>query len=78
MCSSNSAGEIIKAYYSTCVVVADFVLITLFFTEMLPVEWSEGWLLARASFYRLCPHYIGCGFYLPATLRGDEHSLSSQ
>ncbi len=40
VCSSNSAGEITKAYYSTCDVVADFYLVTLFFTEMLPVEWS--------------------------------------
>jgi hypothetical protein len=40
MCSSNSAGKITKAYYSTCVAVADFVLDTLFFTEMLPVECS--------------------------------------
>jgi hypothetical protein len=40
MCSNNSAGEITKAYYSTCAVVADFVLVTLFFTEVLPVEWS--------------------------------------
>ncbi len=39
---------------------------------------TEGWLLARASFYRLCPHYIGQGFYLPATPKGDEHSLSTQ
>jgi hypothetical protein len=27
MCSSNSAGKITKAYYSTCVAVADFVLV---------------------------------------------------
>jgi hypothetical protein len=40
MCSNNSAGEITKAYYSTCAVVADFILVTLFFTEVLPVEWS--------------------------------------
>jgi hypothetical protein len=40
LCSSNSAGKITKAYYSTCAVVADFVLVTLFFTEVLPVEWS--------------------------------------
>jgi hypothetical protein len=38
--SSNSAGKITKAYYSTSVVVADFALVTLFFTEVLPVEWS--------------------------------------
>jgi hypothetical protein len=40
MCSSNSAGKITKAYYSTCVAVADFVLVTLSFTEVLPVECS--------------------------------------
>jgi hypothetical protein len=40
LCSSNSARKITKAYYSKCVVVADFVLVTLFFTEVLPVEWS--------------------------------------
>jgi hypothetical protein len=40
LCSSNSVGKIIKAYYSTCAVGADFVLVTLFFTEVLPVEWS--------------------------------------
>jgi hypothetical protein len=38
MCSSNSAGKITKAYY--CVAVADFVLDTPFFTEVLPVECS--------------------------------------
>jgi hypothetical protein len=38
MCSSNSAGKITKAYYSTCVSVADFVLDKPFFTEVLPVE----------------------------------------
>ena len=72
MCSSNSAGKITKAYYSTCVAVADFVLDTPFFTEVLPVECTvvqstEGWLLARAPFYRLCPHYIGRSFCLVAT-----------
>jgi hypothetical protein len=40
MCSSISAGKITKAYCSTCVAVADFVLVTLFFTEVLPVECS--------------------------------------
>ncbi len=40
MCSSNSAGKINKAYYSTCGAVADFVLDTPFFTEVLPVECS--------------------------------------
>ncbi len=41
MCSSNSAGKIItKAYYSMCVAVADFVLVTLFFTEVLHVKCS--------------------------------------
>jgi hypothetical protein len=40
MCSSNSTGKITKAYYSTRVAVADFVLVTLFFTEVLPVECS--------------------------------------
>jgi hypothetical protein len=40
MCSSNSAGKITKAYYSTCVAVADLVLDTPFFTEALPVEYS--------------------------------------
>jgi hypothetical protein len=40
MCSSNSAGKITKAYYSMCAVVANFVLVTLFFTEVLPVEWN--------------------------------------
>ena len=40
MCSSNSAEKITKAYYSTFVAVADFVLDTLFFTEVLPVECS--------------------------------------
>jgi hypothetical protein len=40
MCSSNSAGKITKAYYSTCVAVADFVLGTLFSTEVMPVECS--------------------------------------
>jgi hypothetical protein len=29
MCSSNSAGKITKAYYSTCVAVTNFVLDTL-------------------------------------------------
>jgi hypothetical protein len=40
LCSSNSAGKITKAYYSMCVVVADIILVTLFFTEMWPVEFS--------------------------------------
>ncbi len=40
MFSSNSAGKITKAYYSTCVAVANFVLDTLSFTEVLPVECS--------------------------------------
>jgi hypothetical protein len=40
MCSSNSAGKITKAYYSMCAVVADFVLVTLSFTKVLPVECS--------------------------------------
>jgi hypothetical protein len=40
MCSSISAEKITKAYYSTCVAVADFVLDTLLFTEVLPVECS--------------------------------------
>jgi hypothetical protein len=38
MCSSNSAGKIAKAYCSIYVAVADFVLDTPFFTEVLPVE----------------------------------------
>ena len=83
MCSSNSAGKITKADNSTCVAVADFVLDSLFSTEVLPVECTvvqstEGWLLARAPFYRLCPHYIGCSFCLPATPKGDRHILSTQ
>jgi hypothetical protein len=40
VCISNSVGKITKAYYSTCVAVANFVLVTLFFTEVLPVECS--------------------------------------
>jgi hypothetical protein len=33
-----------------CIVVADFVLVTLFFTEVLPVEWSAvDWGLAASS-----------------------------
>jgi hypothetical protein len=40
MCSSNSVGKITKAYYSTCDAVADFVLVTPFFIEVLPVECS--------------------------------------
>jgi hypothetical protein len=40
MCSSNSAEKITKAYYSTCVAEADFVLDTPFFTEVLRVECS--------------------------------------
>jgi hypothetical protein len=40
MCSSNSAGKITKAYYSSCVAVAYFVLDTPFFTEKLPAECS--------------------------------------
>ena len=39
MCSSNSAGKITKAYYSTCVAVADLVLVTLF-----SVSQSDGWI----------------------------------
>ncbi len=39
MCSSNSAGKITKAYYSTCVAVADLVLVTLF-----SVSQSGGWI----------------------------------
>jgi hypothetical protein len=38
MSSNNSEGKIAKAYCSTCVAVADFVLDTPFFTEVLPVE----------------------------------------
>jgi hypothetical protein len=40
MCSSNSAAKITKAYYSTGVAVADFVVDTLSFKEVLPVECS--------------------------------------
>ncbi len=40
MCSSNSAGKKTKAYYSSFVAVADFVLGTLFSTEVLPVACS--------------------------------------
>ena len=40
MCSSISVGKIIKVYYSTCVAVADFVLDTPFFIDVLPVECS--------------------------------------
>jgi hypothetical protein len=40
MWSSNPVGKITKASYSMCVAVADFVLDTPFFTEVLPVECS--------------------------------------
>ncbi len=50
MCSSISVGKITKAYCSTCVAVADFVLDTPFFTEVLPVECSlVDWGLAASS-----------------------------
>ncbi len=60
-----------------CVAVADFVssqrccLLNV-------VSSTEGWLLAPAPFYRLCPHYIGHDFYLPAKPKGDRHFLSTQ
>jgi hypothetical protein len=40
LCAAVIQRENTKAYYSTCVAVADFVLDTLFFTEVLPVECS--------------------------------------
>ncbi len=50
MCSSIWVGKISKAYCSTCVAVADFVLDTPFFTEVLPVECSVvDWGLAASS-----------------------------
>ena len=76
MCSSNSAGKITKAYYSTCVAVADFVLVTLVMpVECSAVDWGQA---ASSGFFRLCPHYIGCGFCLAATPKGDGHNLSTQ
>ncbi len=66
-----------KHYYSTCVAVADSI--SLQRCWMLNVALSiEGWLLARAPFYRLSLHYIKRGFYLPAKPKGDRHFLSTQ
>jgi hypothetical protein len=71
MCSSNAAGKITKPYYSSCVAVANFVSSQR--CCLLNVASStEGWLQARAPFYRLCPHYIGRDFYLPAKPKGDS------
>jgi hypothetical protein len=73
MCSSNSGGKLTKPYYSTCVAVADFVSSQR--CCLLNVASStEGWLLAQAPFYRLCPHYIGH----QRTPKGDRHILSTQ
>ncbi len=76
MCSSNSAGKITKDSISRVLLWP-----TLFLVYSSPqmcgllnvVQSTEGWLLARAPCCRLCPHYIGRGFCLPATQKGDSH-----
>ncbi len=70
-------GKTKKHYYSTCVAVADSV--SLQRCWLLNVVFStEGWLLARAPFYRVALHYIKRSFYLPAKPKGDRHFLSTQ
>ena len=67
MCSSNSAGKIKKAYCSMFVAVADFVLDTPFFTEVLPVECSvvhRGLAASSGSLFYTLPSLYRTRFLL--------------